>query len=238
MSALSLLEPKTKRSNPPLGLSAVLLDPIHAPTQQFVPQIIYDNSSGTQQPPLSATSSFFPNTFSGTEPASGVVKVANYMAATRHTQDADRHHKGPKASGFSNCFQSQELLELSWSLTQPSESIRESNHSLNGFKDRRILHPGPEEEGSAVEINDPANIAVKSQSQNQNQGSLRTLAAQRRRQERERERDDEDYGREKSSKHTKVSDSENQASAMQRKLVQMWDCLQVIRGAKRIQLQC
>ena len=209
-----------KRVTAPLGLSAVLLDPISS-TQPLltIPREIYDNNSSALL--ASSSSSLFTNHIFNIE-AARTGKVAKYMAATRQGGD-DRHQKGPKALGFSNCFQSQEMIDLSLSLIQPSEAY--SGVSLNGFKERRTLNPGPELDASLVESNPkPENLAVKRN--NQSQGNLRSMVAQRRRQEREREREDED-SLEGAEQTRAPKTEETQATSMQRKLVQMWDCLQV-----------
>lgn len=220
-----------KRVSVPLGLSAVQLDPLTS--NHHTPRIAYDNKSGSIQPNGSTSSSLCTNNFFTVDSPKGIGggtgsggKVANYMAATRQGSDADRYQRGPKLLGFANCFQSQEIVELSSVLKQSSDSLHEG--SLNGFKERRILHPGPEPQGSVVDVTDPANIALKSL--NQTQGNTRTMVLQRRRHEREREReeDGDSPGGDRTSRLPKTAaETETQASAMQRKLVQMWDCLQV-----------
>lgn len=227
-----------KRVPAPLGLSAVQLDPLTS--NHHTPALVYDNHSGSLLPNGTTGSSIFTSNFftgdgnkvAGVAATGGGGKVANYMAATRQGTDLDRHQRGSKALGFSNCFQSQEMLELS-SVFKQSSDLLQNEDSVNGFKDRRIQYPGPDPQGSIVDVTDPANIAVKSL--NQTQGNTRTMVLQRRRHEREREREEDgDSPRgDRSSRLPKTAaETENQASAMQRKLVQMWDCLQVSHSGR------
>mmetsp|Transcript_24072 Transcript_24072/g.23137 ORF Transcript_24072/g.23137 Transcript_24072/m.23137 type:complete len:732 (+) Transcript_24072:2-2197(+) len=195
-TAPSFLKAKIKRVAAPLGLSAVMLDPIPPKPQ---PQVI-SNDNGDPSLVINSNSRL-----------DGINSgLSHYMTATRQGDGRLGRGNGG-ASGFLNCFNSTDTLDVT-EYIQPS--FEGGDPSINGYKERKILSPGPApDQADSMTIEGSPLLPVgKAQ-------GVRSLAAHRRRME-QRERD------EVGTPH-KGLEVETMATCMQRKLVQMWDCLQV-----------
>jgi hypothetical protein len=208
VSAPHFLETKVRRISAPLGLSAVQLDPM-----------AQDTGVGT-------ASMLTTMQTARTENKGRKGATTTYMNNTRQPHDKDRRNKGRKASGFANCFQSQETADFNGTgvshnvpVIQTLPDFAPDEDLQNCFEERRASNPSLSPEGPVSEV--PPESAFKPEGFST--GTVRTVAMRRRQRERE---EDEGENKDKTM-NSKGSESEAQAGAMQRKLVQMWDCLQV-----------
>jgi hypothetical protein len=208
VSAPHFMETKVRRISAPLGLSAVQLDPM-----------AQDTGTGT-------ASMLTTMQTARTENKGRKGTITSYMNNTRQPHDKDRRNKGRKASGFTNCFQSQETADFNGTGMShnvggiqilpdftPDEDLQ------NCIEERMPSNPSLSPEGPVSEV--PPESAFKPEGFSM--GTVRTVAMRRRQRERE---EDEGENKDKTM-NSKGSESEAQAGAMQRKLVQMWECLQV-----------
>ena len=205
VTAPNLIEPKVKRVSAPLGLSAVQLDPM---TQDTGIASMLTTIQTAARAELKAR------------------KGTSYMGNTRQPHDKDRRNKGRQASGFTNCFQSQETADFN--VTGVSQNVGgiqilpdfpPDEDPPNCVEERSASNPSISPECPTSEL--PPESAFKPEGFST--GTVRTVAMRRR----QREREEEEGENKDKTMTSKGSESEAQAGAMQRKLVQMWDCLQV-----------
>lgn len=152
-------------------------------------------------------------------------KGTGYMGNTRQPHDKDRRNKGRKASGFTNCFQSQETADF---------NVTGSSHTVGGIQILPDFTPD-EDLQNCIEERRPSNPSLSPEGtipesafkpEGFSTGTVRAVTVRRR----QREREEEEGENKDKTMTSKSSESEAQAGAMQRKLVQMWDCLQVSEG--------
>lgn len=210
------MAPKVKRVSAPLGLSAVLLEPITQPRTHLSNQDTFNSTSQTSCLTASSTNPT-------PRPDYGKSKSANYMCSTRQVLEKDRHNKMRKASGFTNCFQVADVSDLGCSggtflsgvhHTQTMDFNLDTMQS--GTRGKVIPAPVSDTEGQAPKVTRPESHAM---------GSMRSAAMRRR--EREREEEEGTTPRGDSDRSTKSKGDDLHACAIQGKLLQMWECLEV-----------
>ena len=215
------MAPKVKRVSAPLGLSAVLLEPITQPRSHSSNQ---DTFNSTSQTSCSIVSSANPTP----RPDYGKTKSANYMSNTRQVVEKDRHNKARKASGFTNCFQTADVTDLG---NSQGTFISGAHHTqtmdfnvdntLGDSMGKGTLIPV-----SLYDVEGPG-LEIASKPESHTMGSMRSAALRRRQREREREEEEGGTPRGDSDRSTKSKGDDLHACAIQGKLLQMWECLEV-----------
>jgi hypothetical protein len=156
--------------------------------------------------------------------ASGHRPVAHYMTGTRNIAEKDR-----LMSGFANYFQDEEAATVGRDLADKAmQSVKPikcrfttQDLSVSPVDDQKMdLRP--------VECDLSVEVAVADSESPPKSGQLSSAVSRRHLRERVEESDGSmSQGRGSRVLSIHGSDAEVQSSAMQRKLVQMWDCLQV-----------
>lgn len=152
--------------------------------------------------------------------------MAHYMTGTRNIAEKDR-----LMSGFANYFQDEKATtvpvgrDLADKAKQSVKPITcrftTQDLSVSPVDDRKIDH-------RAVECDLSVKVAVADSENPPKSGQLCSAVSRRHLRERVEESDGSmSQGRGSRVLSIHGSDAEVQSSAMQRKLVQMWDCLQV-----------
>jgi hypothetical protein len=156
--------------------------------------------------------------------AAGHRPVAHYMTGTRNIAEKDR-----LMSGFANYFQDEDAATVGRVL---ADKAMQSVKSVTGrFKIQDLSDPPlnvRKIDLRAVECDLSVEVAVAVSESPPKSGRLCSAVSRRHLRERIEESDGSmSQGRGSRVLSIHGSDAEVQSSAMQRKLVQMWDCLQV-----------
>ena len=214
-SASYLLLPKEKRISIALGLSAVLLKPIK------VSHSTASQSSTVQLKDSTCTRTLLDSTWT----APGQRTVARYMTCTKNATE-----KKKIISGFSNYFLEEaapidkEVADNTLDSVKLAAASTLKNQDLyDPPSDDRRINP------TAVESEVLAGEAAGDLESVTNTGPARTYASGKPLHGKLEETADGSMSQGRGSRVLKApnTDAEVQSSAMQRKLTQMWDCLQV-----------